>query len=65
MTATGIKPKFGFGKQSDFSIPIEHALHGTVQGGGNGNETALGNLQNCKGPIGEGGFLYDSMKPAP
>ena len=26
---------------------------------------ALGNLQNKKGPVGEGGFLYDSTKPAP
>jgi len=65
MTATGIKPKFGFGKVSDFSTPIEHAIHGTVQGGGNGNEVALGNLQNRKGPTGQGGFLYDSTKPAP
>ena len=106
---------------SDFSTPIEHALHGTVEGGGNGNpvrvdaplrdksglslgsrvwaanpnphpshpnphpsrpnphpdpnphpspnprpsKVALGNLQNKKGPVGEGGFLYDSTKPAP
>jgi len=62
MTATGIKPKFGFGKVSDFSAPIEHALHGTVRGGGDGNEVAPGMLQNSKGP---GEFLYDDFKPAP
>ena len=29
------------------------------------SKVALGNLQNKKGPVGEGGFLYDSTKPAP
>ena len=25
MTMTGVKPKFGFGRVSDFSVPIEQA----------------------------------------